>query len=91
MNGNMVEVTGQVKNEEFAEVLITKVLEKLMGQTLDIMRIGITLDRAFNQAERNTRQNFNTARNYLIHTLKEHGYLQNQNHMNGQGEKHGTH
>lgn len=68
--------------EDFSEMFIGKIFEKLMGQCLDLMRIGMPLDRAFNQAERNTRQNFNTAKQYMLQTLKEKGYLK--------GELHGT-
>lgn len=84
-----MDTTVEQKTEQatdFAEVLITKVVEKLMGQTLDIMRIGFPVanpDRQFNQAERNTRQNFNTAREYMIKTLKENGYMR--------GVSNGTH
>jgi len=66
-------------NKDFAKSLIEKVFDKVMGQCLDIMRIGIQTEYSLKQAERNTRQNFNMAKSYLISTLKEKGYIKGGN------------
>jgi len=63
------------KQVDFLEELLNKLLDKLMGECLDIMRMSIASDRAFKQMERTTRNNFNTSKRYIITVLKEKGYI----------------
>ena len=72
MNESKLDSSAKTDEVKFlGEELVQKVLEKLMGQCLDMIRISEVSDRSCKQMERNIRQHFNNGRTYLIDMLKE--------------------
>ncbi len=62
-------------NREFLEILLDDVCHKIMGKSLDIMRISGMSDRSLVQATRTIKDYTNELIKFSVQTLKEKDYI----------------
>lgn len=66
------------ENKDFLEILIEDSLHRVMGKSLDTMRISGMTDRSLAQATRTMKDTTNELITYVIKVLKEKGYIKEE-------------